>query len=562
MRFPNAVVKRMMLLFSILLVLYSSYQCNNVDKEEALDTGGKDSVTLLEPAHRYDLEKVHYMRLLQGKFLSPPTRKPYPSTDGNDVTHTFDSIIRTDNNIVIYFHGGMIPLKKAYRDPKKIHLHDSLRRGGAFPFYVLYGANPLELWQNRSSMLAGDEESDPEYYEEGVSELDAALKESYEYKSYVYLLLQLINQFDPPTPVPQPYTPIQDTVALLEKLRAAVLRSERSEPGFAPKTKALPELRSLASDIKSDTLFQKMAEADLMKSDGFSKLKGMQAVNALYPLDSIIYWINQRKLFGRDHGTAMTATEETICRSQGLIFKNIRTLARSGWANQKKDVLLPFSGEANTFGGTALLDELLRVTDSLQRLGKTKKIYLVGSSTGAIMLCNMLIKSAELKYRSLKYHVIFTVPSCSMNLFAEALDRNGNNINSVTIFSLRDTDDRGSSAWFMRSLYPGSILFLVSSVCENDNNTWHDLPLLGLQRFYLHHFYANNRTLTDTERNNLKKVMQRLAVNADGKSPHIAWSNDRQPNPMLQNTGSNHKGVIRNKDVQHSIVKILTHTRQ
>ena len=550
----------------ILIFLFPYCNNDNVKKTEPSSlsdsipssTDSGDSESSLN--NKYNLDKLNYMRLLYGRFLDSGTYT-VPATTRNDLTQTIDSLNNTGNNLVIYFHGGLIPLKSAYKDPKRTGLDKTFRNAGYFPYYILYGANPYEIWSNRRRGLTKmDEDANfADITTDPPSPLDSAFDHSYTYKSYVYLLIQLNRKFNPkPGFAKNSYKKIEDTLNLLDILEKEVAQSQATKSSFVPTSPDKRQLAALKKELYNDTTFRALARQDALMDPDFISTKGDpdEFVKWLFNIDDLLPDIKKRFDSGRSHGPIMTITEEAICNSPARFLKKIRALARDGWEQQKKDVDTPFTNDSNLYGGIALLDELLRLDNLQKKKGTLKKIYLIGSSTGAIFLCNFLIRSSEAKYRQLHYNVIFSVPSCTFRLFDSALKKAGENIKSLHLFTLSDSTDQHPVGGLLKKVYPGSVLFLVSGVCEEKENPYHDMPLLGLQKFYINNF-ANNKSLTKPEASAIKAVMDRLKM-VNGKSKYVAWSNEDSPNPYLKNCAKGHKEVIRDKDVQQSIHYILT----
>ncbi|MBC7849176.1 MAG: hypothetical protein H7Y31_05550 [Chitinophagaceae bacterium] len=558
-------LRQAVLIFSLLLFGFVLVQCGNHSDvpvnpvDSTLSVGEQDTLAVLEKAAA-PVPKLNYMRLYQGMFKDTFNKK-VPSTNRADVSKTFDALIDSGEDLVIYFHGGMIPLKKAYRFPNKSRLHKLFSSAGKYPYYILYGADPKELWANRPTVLAGDDvrDNNEEVYEEDeISELDKALDSSYRDNSYVYLQLRLNRYFNTNSQFhSMSGQPIQDTTNLLEQLKSEVRQQKATYNRLTNKAKPIIPAGDFTKSLLKDSVLKQLAKLDIQKTPFlYDKQAIDNPVSALYDIDKIVVSIEEREKAGRDHGEAMTCTEEAIAHSSKPILVYIKKLLRHGWDMQKFDVLEPFKSDPLKYGGRALLDELVLFQDSMKKVNKVRKIYLVGSSTGAIMICNMLIASAEEKYSSLKYNVIFTVPSCTMSLFAQSINMNGNNIESVNMFSLSDSTDKVSAAWFIQDLYPGSILFMVSSICESKDNKYHDMPLVGLQRFYSADF--SKSVVSDEERKAIATVMRKFETTSP-QSYQIDWSFEKSLNKELVNKGSNHKRVILNKDVQKSIKYLITH---
>jgi hypothetical protein len=306
----------------------------------------------------------------------------------------------------------------------------------------------------------------------------------------------------------------------------------------------------------NDPYFQDLAMKDLSEEQRISA-KNLNPVNyakLIYDIGKITVSIAKRIIKHRHHDGVMTLTEEIVLNSSNIYLKVIKTIAQQGWGQLKDDVELPFKDNGNKYGGTALLDELVK-WDSINRSqGKPKKIYLIGSSTGAVMICNLLKVSDKEKYEHLAFNIIFSVPACSFRLFAEALDKSEKRIQSFHMFALSDRDEK-VAGWPVP--YPGTILYFVSGICEYKDDKFHDEPIVGMQKFYTKDF-IDNASLTNQQKKDILRVSRFLDL-VNNRSEKVAWSNEECLDPNLKNTAVRHTGVIRNPAVQNSIYYILSH---
>ncbi len=86
-----------------------------------------------------------------------------------------------------------------------------------------------------------------------------------------------------------------------------------------------------------------------------------------------------------------------------------------------------------------------------------------------------------------KYDVIFLAPAVTFTLFAEVIIQRSAKISNLRMFAMADKNERkddlvNAVPW----LYPSSLLYLVSGVCERDanGNSVVDQALVGMHRFY------------------------------------------------------------------------------
>lgn len=517
-----------------------------------------------------DLDKINYMRLSDGMFrTSAPDRVPVTSRP--DLTKTFDSIEKNENSVVIYFHGGFIPIKEAYTDPQKIKLDNIIRKGKCFPFYVLYGGGfGNVIWSAVNSKFKCEENSNGFYADTVDNSLDSAFALASKSKSLQYLMIQFNRKYGAgdivSAAIPASknvYQEIKDTTNL-----EALFRKELEQQNYKDfiREDFLNDSKSQAvfkSDLERDKTLRDLCRKEAILQSGFAseKVENGNYLNFLYDVFKIIVKTTNRFVKERNHGIRMTIFEEIILNSRNGIISGIRSAAQCVWAKSKQQVADPFKTDGTAYGGTALLDELVRVNTDRNAKGQSPiKIFLIGSSTGTIMICHLLQASSKEKYKSLKFNVIFSVPSCTMELFAQTLKKAQKQICSFQMFALRDSvEKKAANVPLLDIFYPGTILYAVSGLVETKNNPFHDAPLVGMQRFYQTTFLQNMKDrLRLTEKQNILTVMRFLEMK-DGKSKKVVWSQEKSDDGNLSNNGTAHKKVIRDSAVQSSILYLLTH---
>jgi hypothetical protein len=182
---------------------------------------------------------------------------------------------------------------------------------------------------------------------------------------------------------------------------------------------------------------------------------------------------------GRDHGLYTTTVEEIL---RALYFDAPAFIV---WKTMKKDTADAFGADAGVFGGTAFLEAL----------GKWwkpgRKVTLVGHSTGAIYIGHLL-DQAEALPPELAFDVVLLAPACTFDFMAQRLPVFRKRVANLRMFALTDECERGY--WEVPVLYRGSLLYLVSGLCEDEV----DKPILGMQRYFdTLGPYANEQSVKD-----------------------------------------------------------------
>lgn len=168
---------------------------------------------------------------------------------------------------------------------------------------------------------------------------------------------------------------------------------------------------------------------------------------------------------GRGHGVYCTAIEELLREFY------VANVGGSLWRQMKRDTELSFGSDAHRFGGTALLAELAAIDPATTPL-------LVGHSTGALYICNLLARADIALPSERTFDVAMLAPACDFDAMDRTLVRHGRRVGRLRIFSMSDEHEREDR--LVPGVYPRSLLYFVSGVLENEA----DWPLLGMQRFH------------------------------------------------------------------------------
>jgi hypothetical protein len=175
----------------------------------------------------------------------------------------------------------------------------------------------------------------------------------------------------------------------------------------------------------------------------------------------------------RDHGAYSTVVEEILRE----IYAD--RLAERVWSEMKGDTGEAFGAGADAFGGTALLEAL----QSAHARGYSPRIVLVGHSAGAIFICELVKAAAARLPREIVFDVVLLTPACGFRPLREALETG--RVANIRVFGMSEAREKEDDLVFdnvpvLRNVYPRSLLYFVSGVCERDA----DFPLAGMQRYY------------------------------------------------------------------------------
>src|SRR5262249_16885007 len=131
-----------------------------------------------------------------------------------------------------------------------------------------------------------------------------------------------------------------------------------------------------------------------------------------------------------------------------------------------------------TAGGTAFVDHLCRSWKN----NPTLRVTLIGHSMGSIYIQRMIeALDARLPVGSMaQLEVIFLAAAISFARMNKKLSVLSKRVSGLRVFAL---DDRTESSYFeVPPIYDKSLLYIVSSLCEDDQNA--DKPLVGMEHYW------------------------------------------------------------------------------
>jgi hypothetical protein len=267
---------------------------------------------------------------------------------------------------------------------------------------------------------------------------------------------------------------------------------------------------------------------------------GLKRIRKLRPGHVLDFGYMLKRLFtrfanGRSHGLRATTVEE---------FMRVFFLTDFGdrvWRLMKHEARNAFRPDEHLYGGTAFLTELGRRWND----GYHPRIILVAHSGGSIFLCHFL-QNAATHLPQAKFDVVFLAAAVTVELFHETLEKHGDSIANFRNFAL--ADDLECEDKLIPVLYPRSLLYFMSGVCEHDDKTRGDLgdvPLVGMQRYV-----RDERTYPHPDVSTLRRFLT--------EKNRAAWSIEKQ-GPGLATTTTEHVGFCRDPATLSSIQYIVKH---
>ena len=181
---------------------------------------------------------------------------------------------------------------------------------------------------------------------------------------------------------------------------------------------------------------------------------------------------------GRDHGLYTTIVEELLA---GLYVDKIGGVI---WRQMKKDTLDAFEDPVSSAGAVLIREIAVQQV----QLGKAfKRIVLIGHSTGAVFISNLLDHAGTL-LPDVKFDIILLAPAISYERLKRTLDVHGPRVANIRRFGMQDATEANDA--LVPIVYKRSLLYFVSGLLEStetdDPVRLPDMPLVGMQRFSSH----------------------------------------------------------------------------
>lgn len=396
-------------------------------------------------------------------------------TGPNNVASVFDAVSQDPSKpLVVWFHGGLVSTSVGDEQAKR---HTELFDGKADSIYFVW--------------------------ESGIStELPKALLHFFTHEAFEGLLDKVSTFFheklsaSPNALAAAPGAgPVTDAALLTQDDKRRLMQLVQADPklqaeadriaskssnanavglglGVAPV--ASPRTPELYVDDLVDRELGAGASSGQALGFGFSITPMAVLLNIGLKAVEIATRVARRMANGRHHGFRQTVIEEIVAQLKiGLQI----------WSEMKQDTLSAFGGDRDQCVGTAFL---IGLADHL-KANPDRKVVLVGHSTGAIYICNLLHRAPELGVTS-KLHVRFLAPACTFDLFASTISERSDLVASFRQFGMKEDVEHADALLAgipgmpaaIKNLYMGSLLYFVSGCLEKDADT----PIVGMQRYY------------------------------------------------------------------------------
>lgn len=400
--------------------------------------------------------------------------------------------------IVLHFHGGLVPRSDGMQIAERLLpiYHDPLR-GDGYPIFFVWESGLLEILRNNLPEIASEKLFGILWKRLARIVVRKAAQRPHDRVAFVLPdadTAELEAELDraaasgewgrlAATGVPAIETPLSEVEALaLESELHSDLELELEVQAVSHGLLGAGERRVQVLDrtatvrTSSRTLMSPTALDRLVDRPDPAARGVVTTARVVKAIVTIAARVIERMLSGRDHGFHATLVEEVL---RELYIANVGGLV---WTLMKNDTADAFAPRSEA-GGTALLTAL-----STALAGRAEpRITLVGHSTGAVYIAELLDAAASLGGPAASFDVVFLAPAASFARVSAMLSRHAPRIARFRTFAMRDEVERADR--MLGVLYPHSLLYFVSGILETEV----DMPLVGMQRFFDEQAFGSER---------------------------------------------------------------------
>lgn len=427
------------------------------------------------------LSKAHYLSLTNGRFnLTSPSDlaqlfRDLPAADGHD-------------NIVMYFHGGLVDQRNGMATAER--LLDYYSDLDAYFVFFVWEAGLVEVLQHNLREIFGERIFQQlltrvtQFAQGKLEQSNATRGTRLELPDDLDIEDELrspANGVEPfavidPHALPateqlrsveeQQFRETLETDFIIEQEAKAIANGIRSEEEVANDASAT---RGGGTRASTHTLMSPAVLDDVRAESPDPAERGLITTARIVTGGvAVLTRVINRFARRRDHGMYATIVEELL---REFYLANAGKLV---WDLMKQDTADAFGGDPQIHGGTAFLQNLASYVEH----GARPRITLVGHSTGALYICNLLRNADAILPPNVAFDVVFLAPAVSFKFFAETIRIHGRRVASLRMFGMLDEVERADR--LVPLVYPHSLLYLVSGLLEDEPDT----PLIGMKRYF------------------------------------------------------------------------------
>lgn len=191
----------------------------------------------------------------------------------------------------------------------------------------------------------------------------------------------------------------------------------------------------------------------------------------------------------RGHGIVGTVLEETYRQIKIIDVISLEKTTIGVWNQMKRQAALMWQSNDyrkgdEQYAGRYFLDRLSEYIKDMQNQGDNVTIELVAHSAGSIVICELfdMLRKNQNQYEHIVFNnVIFMAPAVKCDLFYDTVMSMSNRYKLFRMYTMHkknELEDRLINKKYLHWVYPHSLLYLVSGICE-DGDKWFDEDVKG-----------------------------------------------------------------------------------
>ena len=443
--------------------------------------------------------------------------------------------------VILHFHGGLVDRAKGLEGAAR--LDAAYRRAGAEPVFFVWESGLLEVLRHNLAEIAGEDlfkvvlkwvtkfAVGKVNEAAGIGGRGIELQVPNDVAVYTELEKRRRNE--------EPYGSVDvsgRTDELTDEQRAEFERQVAEDPEFQDTAAAiaasvLPQpvergSRGVTTEVRASgrSLISPDVLDELVRDEAAARAAGHRGLltSAVFVRHAgrVLARVVKRYSRKRDHGLYPTIVEEIL---REFYVANVGV---GVWRAMKGETKDTFSADAPLRGGYYFARKLAELATS----GHRPQVTLVGHSTGAVFINNLLFHLQELRAANPAGYpadwaidnVVFLAPACTHADFARYVTKPYHDsaaggtplFRNLRIFTM--TDDAECRDVLVPFVYTRSLLYFVSGVLEPDESgvSAPDVPIVGMERYHARasHYPRNDFDAVHAVREFVRSDVGRLVL--------------------------------------------------
>jgi hypothetical protein len=420
----------------------------------------------------------NYLVLGDGKF---------DNTNGTGpagLTQAFVDISVAGKPLVIYFHGGLVPLASGLASAD--NLNPQFTTAGSSPLFVVWETGIFEVLRDSLPSIFSEaifntilgrvtqfvqaklDQTQQVGATRGIDPLNLTRMDIIQTRLHA---AKMTGVLFPDTPIDR----LDDTTTLTPAEQAQIQKEVADDLQLQIQTQQVANTRQNPATVGAKGVAVQGSTATLMDPDVLDDIAPTQAgvrgsislIGLGVHIIKVVIHVIQRFVKHRDHGAYLTIIEEILREFY------IGNAGQFIWGRMKLEVSNSF-GPLPACGGSALVNQI----QTMWATGNKPRVTLIGHSAGSTWVSLILKQLHAVMPADFAVEVALIAPACTFTVFADAIGTAASRIAKLRIFGQGDSYEIKNA--IAGPLYPASLLYFISGVLEDES----DEPVLGMQRYY------------------------------------------------------------------------------